>query len=608
MRKNSLYEPLLLEVAWEVCNKVGGIYTVIKSKVPYVVERWQEQYCTLGPQTGSQPPVEFQATTDYSDAFGKAVLKMRDEGFVVNYGYWLIPGKPKVVLFDISSVMQHLPRIKADFSQTYQCLLRDDALVNQVIAFGHMTFHFMRILATSGVTDKQIIAHFHEWMAGMPIPEIKRHDLPIATIFTTHATMLGRYIAMNDKHFYKKLPAYDWRTEAQRFYIEPQVNLERLAATDAHILSTVSRLTDNECKHLLGRESDIILPNGLQIDQFEAIHEFQNMHLTYKKKINDFVKGHFFNNYTFDLDNTIYFFTSGRYEFVNKGYDMTMDALAKVNERMKKANSNKTIVMFFITERPFHTINPLVLELRNKLEEIKNTTQAIQEEVGEKLFLASTTSEEMDLPDLNQFVSQYWQFRYKKTLQSWKTPYLPIVVTHNLKDDQNDEILRAIRKHDLINKPEDNVKIIYHPSFIDSTNPLFKLEYAQFVRGCHIGVFPSYYEPWGYTPVECLVSGIPAITSDLSGFGDYAKNQVRGVSEKGIYIVNRRHQTYEESVEQLADYMFDFVQLNRRERIELRNNAEKNSIAFNWDNLGKYYMEAYRLALEKSQGIVGIRN
>jgi glycogen(starch) synthase len=603
MKKNSLYEPLLLEIAWEVCNKVGGIYTVIKSKAPYISQRWQEQYCTLGPQTSSEPPVEFQETQDYSNPFGQAILKMRASGYKVNYGYWLIPGKPKVILFDISSVKSIIHQIKADFSQKNQCLLRDDDLVDQVMGFGHMVFQFLKILSTEGITDRQIIAHFHEWMAATPIPKIKREKLPIATIFTTHATMLGRYIAMNDKNFYKNLPSIDWRKEAKRFYIEPQVNIERLAANHANVLSTVSQVTNNECKHLLGREADILLPNGLQMKRFEAMHEFQNLHLNYKKKINDFVRGHFFNNYSFDLNNTLYFFTSGRYEFVNKGYDMTMDALAQLNKRMKKAGLETTVVMFFITKRPFHTINPLVLELRNKIEELKNTTKAIQKEIGEKLFEAAAYSDDMNLPDLNQFVSQYWQFRYKKTLQSWKTPYLPIVVTHNLKNDQDDGILKSIRELDLVNKEADRVKIIYHPDFIDSTNPLFKLDYSQFVRGCHLGVFPSYYEPWGYTPVECLVSGIPAITSDLSGFGDYAKNEVRGVSEKGIFIVNRRQQTYEESVDQLADYMFEIVQLNRRERIELRNNAEKHSDAFAWDTLGKHYMEAYRMAVDKFQGL-----
>lgn len=605
MMEKSLYGPLLLEIAWEVCNKVGGIYTVIKSKAPYISERWRDQYCTLGPQTSAELPVEFQPNPDMNDAFGKAVAALRKEGLDINYGYWLIPGKPKVVLFNIQSVMPNIERIKHDYARQHEMFFRPDELVDQVIAFGYMVLRYLEKLSDPAFAEKPVIAHFHEWMAGMPIPEIKRLKLPIATIFTTHATMLGRYIAMNDKHFYKRLPAFDWREEAARYYIEPQVSLERLAANMADTLSTVSQVTDQECEFLLGRKSDIILPNGLEIKRHVAMHEFQNLHLTYKRRIHEFVMGHFFNNYTFDLDNTLYFFTSGRYEYVNKGYDITLEALKRLNDRMKKANINKTIVMFFVTKRPFYTINPLVLELRTKMEEIKHTTEAIQAEIAEKLFYAAAYSEkELDLPDLNQFVDEYWQFRYKKTLQSWKTPYLPIIVTHNLKNDNDDELLADMRRLELFNRKEDRVKVIYHPDFIDSTNPLFKLDYPQFVRGTHLGIFPSYYEPWGYTPVECLVRGIPAITSDLSGFGDYAKSQVKTVTEKGIYIVNRRQQTYEESVEQLTDYMFEFVQLQRRERIELRNNVEKHADLFSWESLGRHYMEAYRMAMatmEKTQ-------
>lgn len=600
MKKSSLYGPLLLEIAWEVCNKVGGIYTVIKSKVPYVKERWQDQYCTLGPQTKSELPVEFQATTEPDDPFARAAAALEANGMKVNYGFWLIPGKPKVVLFDISSVRHKLNDIKMLYRTQHQLTLRNEALVDDVMLFGHMVYEYIRVLSSEGFTDKQVIAHFHEWMGSTPIPEIKRNQLPIATIFTTHATMLGRYLAMNDTSFYKRLASYDWEKEAKKFYIEPQVGIERLAAKYSDILSTVSRVTDQECEYLLGRKSDIILPNGLEMKRDIAMHEFQNLHLMYKLKINDFVRGHFFNNYTFDLDNTLYFFTSGRYEFVNKGYDITLEALKLLNDRMKRANINKTVVMFFITKRPYHTMNPLVLELRTKLDEIKHTTEAIQKEIAEKLFHAATTSgKDLDLPDLNQFVDEYWLFRYKKTLQSWKTPYLPIIVTHNLKNDQDDDVLQYMRRLKLYNAEEDKVKVVYHPDFIDSTNPLFKLDYPQFVRGTHLGVFPSYYEPWGYTPVECLVRGIPAITSDLSGFGDYAKANVRTVTEKGIFIVSRKKSSRQAAIEQLADYMFDFVQLNRRERIELRNNVERHSDLFAWDSLGRNYMEAYRMAIAK---------
>lgn len=597
---NSLYEPLLIEVAWEVCNKVGGIYTVIQSKVPYMKERWGEQYCLLGPMTSNNLPFEFQASEDYSSPFGKAVLSMREAGFKVEYGYWLVTGKPQVILFNVAQVADKLAKIKADLLKDDGVLIRPDDLAHQVVSFGELIYEYLKHVTDSKNNSKQVIVHFHEWMASSSIGKIKREEIPVATVFTTHATSLGRYLAMNDDNFYKKLSKVDWKKAATHFGIEAQVTIERLAAGLADVMSTVSHVTDAECEFLLGRKADVILPNGLNINRFDDVHELQNLHLKYKTKINDFIMGHFFNNYTFDLDNTMYFFTSGRYEFVNKGYDLTLEALSRLNERMKRAKVDKNVVMFFITKRPYTTINPLVLELRSLMEEIKQTCHAIEHQIGEKLYLEAVKSDnDNTLPDLNKLVDEYWQFRYKKTLLSWKTPYLPIIITHNLVDDQSDEILHSMREKKMYNQEENPVKIIYHPDFIDSTNPLFKLDYYQFVRGCHLGIFPSYYEPWGYTPVECLVRGIPTVTSDLAGFGDFAKSKIRNMEEDGIYLVNRRHQDFDEAAEQLTDYMFDFVQKNRRERIALRNKVESNAKQFSWDTLGRYYIEAYRMAVEK---------
>lgn len=597
---NSLYEPLLIEVAWEVCNKVGGIYTVIQSKVPYMRERWGDQYCLLGPMTSNNLPFEFQPSEDYSSPFGKAVLSMREAGFKVEYGYWLVAGKPQVILFNIFQMLDKVEGLKTELLQKDGVFIRPDELAHQVVAFGELIYEYLKHVTNPENNDKQVIVHFHEWMASSSMGKIKREEVPVATVFTTHATSLGRYLAMNDKQFYKKLSKVDWREAATHFGIEAQATIERMAANVADVMSTVSHVTDTECEFLLGRKADVILPNGLNINRFDDVHELQNLHLKYKTKINDFIMGHFFNNYTFDLDNTLYFFTSGRYEFVNKGYDVTLEALKRLNERMKRAKVDKNVVMFFITKRPYSTINPLVLELRSLMEEIKQTCHAIEQQIGEKLYLKAVQSDgDNTLPDLNKLVDEYWQFRYKKTLLSWKTPYLPIIITHNLIDDQSDEILQTMRENKMYNQEENPVKIIYHPDFIDSTNPLFKLDYYQFVRGCHLGVFPSYYEPWGYTPVECLVRGIPTVTSDLAGFGDFAKSKIRNMEEDGIYLVNRRHQDFDEAAEQLSDYMFDFVQKNRRERIALRNKVESNAKQFSWDTLGRYYIEAYRMAVEK---------
>lgn len=591
---------LLTEVAWEVCNQVGGIYTVIRSKVPSMMERWGDSYCLLGPYFHQQAQAEFEPTNDYSGPFGQAVLLMRNLGFEVHYGHWLVTGKPLVVLLNPYSVYNRLGEIKYMLWDRHHIPTPgNDDLLNQVEAFGYMAKHFLQLLVQPEVTEKRVVAHFHEWMVGTAIPELRRERVDLRIVFTTHATLLGRYLAMNDPAFYDHLAYVDWLAEAVRFNIETAVRIERAAAHGAHIFSTVSEVTARECTFLLERIPDVILPNGLNIQRFIALHEHQILHQRYKEKIHQFVMAHFFQSFPFDLDQTLYFFTSGRYEYRNKGFDVTLEALARLNYLMREAGIKKTVVMFFVTKQPYHSINPAVLQSHVMMEEIRETCVAIQEEVGRKLFYAAASSTEFKLPAINDFVDDYWQLRYRRTLQSWKTHQLPSVVTHNLVNDSTDEILHFLRDANLINNAHDRVKIVYHPDFISVTNPLFGLDYGQFVRGCHLGIFPSYYEPWGYTPLECIARGVPAVTSDLSGFGDYVINKMAGKADKGILVVKRRNRSFDDAANQLANFLFEYVKYGQRERIALRNQVEGSSEEFDWKNLTRYYTKAYQLVLEK---------
>jgi glycogen(starch) synthase len=475
----------------------------------------------------------------------------------------------------------------------------EDDLLNQVVAFGFMVKEYFRELSSPDIAHKPVLGHFHEWMVGTAIPEMRRENVNVNLIFTTHATMLGRYLAQNDNFFYDHLPFYDWEAEAKNFNIDSQVRIERAAAHGAHIFTTVSEVTARECLALLGRNPDLVLPNGLNIERFTALHEFQNLHLEFKEKIHQFVMGHFFQSYSFDLDKTLYFFTSGRYEYKNKGFDLTLEALARLNWRMREENMDMTVVMFFVTKQPFHSINPAVLQSRAVMEEIRQTCSAIEKQVGDRLFCAAAASNETNIPNLNSFIDDYWKLRLRRTLLSWKSKQLPIVVTHNLVNP-NDEIINFLRNSNLVNNWWDRVKVVYHPDFITPGNPLFGMEYGQFVRGCHMGIFPSYYEPWGYTPLECIASGVPAVTSDLSGFGDYVLENLPEHKEKGIYVVNRRYKSFDEAANQLADMMMSFVRLTRRDRIEQRNRVERASEHFDWQNLSVYYDKAYNLALRKA--------
>jgi glycogen synthase len=598
--KDEIEHAFLFEIAWEVCNQVGGIYTVIQSKIQSVIEKWgRDNYVLLGPYIEKQAEAIFEPILESDDDIAKAVAELNAMGYKVYYGYWLTAGRPRVVLFDITRAYPKLAEIKYMFWEHHKIATpADDELINQVVSFGHQVEIFLEKAANLIHEKHKIVAHFHEWMAGIPIPELRRKRIPVKIVFTTHATLLGRYLAMNDPWFYEHLSGYNWVKEAKHFNVEHITGIERAATHGAHVFSTVSEITADECRVLLGRDPDVILPNGLNVNRFEALHEFQNLHLRYKEKINEFVMNHFFQSYSFDLNKTVFFFTSGRFEYKNKGYDLVLEALARLNWKLKQANSDITVVMFFITRNPYSGINSDVLKSKALLEEIQRICENLQENISHKLFYqVASKSKGFEIPNLNEMLDDELVLRLRNNLQTWRSKWLPPVVTHNLLDEANDPIMNFFKTSNLLNHPDDRVKVVYHPDFISTSNPLFHMEYYQFIRGCHLGVFPSYYEPWGYTPMECIASGIPSITSDLSGFGSYVAANVEDQEKVGIYVLKRHKKSFDACADELSNMMFDFLKLNRRQRIMQRNRVEASSEQFDWEKLGKYYDKAYGLAV-----------
>ncbi len=591
-------DTLLVEIAWEVCNQVGGIYTVIRSKAPAMVKNHSGHFCMIGPYLNKSIQAELEPLDDAADIFGLAVSNLNKKGYDVVYAEWLITGKPRVVLLNPNAIEEKaLGVIKYLLWKNYNISTPGgNILIDQVLGFAYLIKLFFDELVALAGNDKKIIGHFHEWMAGLPILEIKRNKIPVKTVFTTHATQLGRHLAINSPLFYAHLPFFKWEDEAKKFGVETEAAIEYGCAQNCDVMTTVSDVTARECKHILGRTPDVILPNGLNIQRFEVLHEFQNLHAMYKEQIHQFVMGHFFSSYSFDLDKTIYLFTSGRYEYKNKGFDLTLEALVHLNQQLKRENSDITVVMFFVTKREFYSIKPEALQSRAMMEEIRQTCEAIQQQVGKRLFFESTIREDHRLPELNDFVDEYWKLRYRRTIQSWKSNKLPLPVTHKLINEEEDEIIQFLVRRNLLNREEDKVKIVYHPDFINSINPLFGMDYSQFVRGCHLGIFPSYYEPWGYTPLECMASGVPAVTSDLSGFGDYLLRNMPDHEKGGMFVVERGKRTFDWSAKQLATFLYKFLMQDRRSRIMQRNNVENYSAAFDWENLISHYEEAYRLA------------
>lgn len=589
----------LIEVAWEVCNQVGGIYTVIRSKAPAMMENHGSNYCMIGPYLSKSIMAELEPLEQANDVFGLAAANLSKKGYEVIYAEWLITGKPRVVLLNPNAIEEKaMAVIKYLLWKNHNISIPDgNKLIDQVVGFAYLSkLFFDEVDKLSG--DQKVIGHFHEWMAGLPILDIKRDGMKVKTVFTTHATQLGRHLAINSPLFYAHLPFFKWEDEAHKFGVVTEASIEYGCAQSCDVMTTVSDVTARECKHLLRRQPDVILPNGLNIQRFEALHEFQNLHSRHKEQIHQFVMGHFFHSYSFDLDKTIYFFTSGRFEYKNKGFDLTLEALVHLNEQLKRENSEYTVVMFFITKREFYSIKPEVLQSRAVMEEVRQTCEAIERQVGKRLFYESTMSQDHRLPQLNDFVDEYWKLRYRRTIQSWKSTKLPLPVTHKLVNEEQDDIIQFLLRRNLLNREEDKVKVVYHPDFINSTNPLFGMDYSQFVRGCHLGIFPSYYEPWGYTPLECMASGVPAVTSDLSGFGDYLLRNMPDHEKGGMFVVERGKRTFDWSAKQLSAFLYKFLMQDRRSRIQQRNQVENYSAVFDWENLIKYYEESYTIALD----------
>ena len=624
-------QPLLVEAAWEACNPIGGIYTVLRTKVQTMLTRWRNRYCLVGPYDHLHASREFEPD-DGPSPFRPAVEAMRAAGYRVELGRWLVAGRPWIVLLHRSDAERYLGDVKARLWRDHGISTPDassggDGLTDGVVAFGECLRVFLTFLTASGATaegplpeaeraaaraagldpldaggedsprGRAVIAQVHEWMAAPCVPMLRRESWPGSIVFTTHATVLGRYLAMNDPAFYDRLPFYDAAAEAERFNVAAAHGIERAAAHGAQVFTTVSDITALECRHLLGRDVDHVLPNGINTERFAAIHQFQHLHDEHKHRIHEFTVGHFFPSYDFDLDKTLYLFTSGRYEYRNKGMDLTIEALARLNHRLKAEGSGVTVVFFLITRAATRSISVESLRCCSYLDDFRRTVARYERQISEKLFLEATRG---GTPDLNTLVDDYSKLRLRRLQQEWKRPSLPPVVTHDLVDPGADPVLDQLHRCRLHNGPEDPVKVVFHPDFVTGTSPLFGMDYDHFVRGCHLGVFPSYYEPWGYTPLESIALGVPAVTSDLAGFGSYVREQLAGEGPiDGVSVVPRRRTDPNASAERLTEAMLQFCRLDRRGRIAQRNRVEEFAQRFDWKNLVEAYERAFATAVER---------
>ncbi len=589
----------LFEVSWEVCNQVGGIYQVLRSKAPEMVERWQDRYFLVGPYLPERAELEYESLVP-PGWLGRALAGLAEQGVAAHHGRWLVSGRPHVVLLDLEGARGRLDALRAGLRERHGLeTWSRDRLVDEVVVFAEATRAFVELAAEAWQTTgdgggRRVLVHGHAWLGGLALPQLRDVERPIGTVFTTHATQVGRALASAGEDLYEHLPWIDAAAEAGRHGIRAQHAIERACASSAHVFTTVSPITAEECNSLLGRAPDAITPNGLDVARYDLGADFQTAHGQHKEALHAFSMAQFFPHYAFDLDRTLYFFTSGRFEPRNKGFDLCLETMARLNLELHAAGLDVTVVFFIVTDRPTRSLQPDVLQARGVLEELREVTRRISDQVGDRLFREGAAGGRVRLDDL---VDEYWLLRLRATQHALRRGGDAPLVTHVIDHDANDPVLQHMRQLRLRNGPDDRVKVVYHPRFVSPVNPLWGIEYEQFVRGCHLGVFPSRYEPWGYTPLECVAMGVPAITSDLAGFGRHVAESYPDHDDWGVNVLNLRGLGFHDAAAVLTQKLLAFCRLDRRGRIALRNDLQPRVHAFSWSHLVRAYHEAHDKAL-----------
>ncbi len=532
----------IFETSWEVCNKVGGIHTVISTKALNIVNELGDNYILIGPDVWREDVINPEFIPDES-LFVEWKGRAASEGLRVKTGRWNIAGKPIVILIDFTPYFGQQNEIFAGFWETYKL----DSISGQwdyvePALFGYAAGKLIESFTTFYYEHHNTIAQFHEWMTGTGILYLKKFAPWVATSFTTHATVLGRCIAGNNRPLYGRMKEYNPAQIAREFNVVAKQSLEKISAVEADVFTTVSEITSRECSHFLGKDVDIVTPNGFEdsfvppIDKFE---ETRNNARSKLKSVAEAVLG-----YSLSKD-CVLVVNSGRYEFRNKGVDIFIDSLGELN---KKDNIEKECVAFILM--PAYHKGP-----------------------------------RQDIIDI----------LYNNGPGNGGDRYL----THSLHYPLTDPVLQKIAANNLHNNQNSKVKIIFVPSYLNGNDGIFNIPYFDLLIGFDLSVFPSYYEPWGYTPLESLMFSIPTVTTSLSGFGLWVKKYFENPGN-GISIIERTDDNENKVIADIRNFMSMFIRFNDTEIKEAREKAHAISRIAMWDSLVEHYFTASELALSHS--------
>jgi len=387
----------------------------------------------------------------------------------------------------------------------------------------------------------------------------------------------------------------DPEKEAYELNVQDKFHVERACAQNAQVFTTVSEITAIEAEKILGRKADVLVLNGLDVEKFPTTEETSIKHVTCREKIREHLTYHFFPHYTFDLTHNLIFFVFGRYEFKNKGLDILIKALAILNTRLKTEKRNRTIAVFFWIPQQTHSVKIELLENKNYYRHIKNFVEWNSPHILKRIVEDFVSQRDLSSETL---FSKEFLIELKKDILKFKRQGNPLILTHEINNENNDPIITALKAEGLDNKEEDKVKAILYPVYLTGNDSLINLSYYDAMAGGHLGIFPSYYEPWGYTPLETSAIGVPAITTDLAGFGRFIEKE-RGNVEGGIFVLKRYQQKEDLIVADLADIMYKFAMLSHNDRVRNKIMAKNLSNLADWQGLIKNYVLAHNLALKR---------
>jgi glycosyltransferase involved in cell wall biosynthesis len=534
---------LLFETSWEVCNKIGGIYTVLSTKAQTLQRAFKDRVIFVGPDvwTEDNPSPYFKETPSLLKQWrSKAQLP---EGVSVRVGRWDIPGRPVVVLVKFDGMYAMKDEFYGNMWEQYGVdSLHAYGDYDEGCAFAHAAGVVIEsICRHNGLDSKNYIAHFDEWTTGMGLLYLKWRLPQVATIFTTHATSIGRSICGNNKPLYGYLSSYDGDQMARELNMEAKHSLEKAAALQADCFTTVSRITAIECGQLLGRQPDVVTPNGFEQNFVPATKtKLALAREAARRRILDVVSA--LTGQDMD-DDTFIVATSGRNEYRNKGIDLFLDAVNRLGE----IDPQRRVLALIL-------VPAWVKEARADLKEA------------------------MSAP-------------YRNALNE------PII-THWLNNQDSDSIICRIRSLGFENGSASRVMAVYVPCYLNGGDGVVDMSYYDVIPGLDATVFPSYYEPWGYTPLESVAFGVPTVTTTLSGFGQWILSQYEnGFESCGVMVIDRGDFNYDQVKEDIAVSLRGLTEEGAKALSGIQRAAMSTAKDASWTNFIKYYYESFDVAL-----------